>query len=165
MEITLTIAGKETRFKKTGGTMKRYKSRFGREWFADLDWIARMQRKVSETAKAGGLDVEDIAEDAPKKKRGKKGAKEESGKQLSEQQLFAVSAAIAQYDSDPFYDMLYEMAKEADPDIPDTVDEWLDTFDDFPFLDVWMQISPMLSREMSVDAKNASAAADNLTEG
>lgn len=150
MEITVTIDGREVRFKKTGGTMRRFKSKFGREWFADLDKIARMQRKVAETAKAEGLDLEKTAE-----------AKKAAKKEFSEEQVYALSAAIAQYDSDPYYDMLYIMAKEADPDIPDTVEDWLDTFDDFPFLDVWVQVSPMLSREMSVDPKNGSAAAAN----
>ena len=84
-----------------------------------------------------------------------------SSRSISEEQMYALSAAIAQYDSDPYYDMLYIMAKEADPDIPDTVEEWLDTFDDFPFLDVWVKVSPMISREMSIDPKNGSAAAAN----
>ena len=54
MEITVTVDGRDVRFKKTGGTMRRYKSMFGREWFADLDRIARMQRKAAEAAKAEG---------------------------------------------------------------------------------------------------------------
>lgn len=149
MEIKVTIDGREVRFKKTGGTMRRYKSMFGREWFADLDRIARMQRKAAEVAKAEGYDVDKKKPDT-KKKTGKKDAEEE----LSDQQVFALSAALTQFDSDPYYDMLYIMAKEADPDIPDNVDDWLDTFDDFAFLDVWAKVSPMLSREMSVDAKN-----------
>ena len=149
MEIKVTIDDREVRFKKTGGTMRRYKSMFGREWFADLDRIARMQRKAAEVAKAEGYDVDKKKPDT-KKKTGKKDAEED----LSDQQVFALSAAIAQFDSDPYYDMLYIMAKEADPDIPDNLDDWLDTFDDFAFLDVWAKVSPMLSREMSVDAKN-----------
>ena len=149
MEITVTVDGRDVRFKKTGGTMRRYKSMFGREWFADLDRIARMQRKAAEAAKAEGYDIDDSD---TKKKSGKKAGKEDK---LSDQQIFALSAAIAQYDSDPYYDMLYIMAKEADQNIPDTVDEWLDTFDDFSFLDVWVKVSPMLSREMNVDPKNA----------
>lgn len=149
MEIKVTIDDREVRFKKTGGTMKRYKAMFGREWFADLDRIARMQRKAAEVAKAEGYDVDKKKPDT-KKKNGKKDAEEE----LSDQQVFALSAALTQFDSDPYYDMLYIMAKEADPDIPDNVDDWLDTFDDFAFLDVWAKVSPMLSREMSVDAKN-----------
>ena len=150
MEIKVTIDDREVRFKKTGGTMRRYKSMFGREWFADLDRIARMQRKAAEVAKAEGYDVDKKKPDT-KKKTGKKDAEEE----LSDQQVFALSAALSQFDSDPYYDMLYIMAKEADPDIPDNVDDWLDTFDDFAFLDVWAKVSPMLSREMSVDPKNA----------
>lgn len=151
MEITITIDDREVRFKKTGGTMRRYKSMTGREWFADLDRIARMQRRAAEAAKAEGYDIDEAD---TKKKSGKK-AKDIKEEELSDQQIFALSAAIAQYDSDPYYDMLYIMAKEADPAIPDNVEEWLDTFDDFAFLDVWAKVSPMLSREMSVDPKNA----------
>ena len=157
MEITVTIAGRETTFKKTGGTMRRFKSKFGREWFAELDKIARMQRKVAEAAKAGGIDLE-------KANVKKKGGKKQSEEEFTTEQLFALSSAIAQYDSDPYYDMLYIMAKEADPQIPDTVEDWLDTFDDFPFLDVWGKVSPMLSREMTIDPKNGSAAAANPAE-
>lgn len=149
MEITVTIAGKETRFKKSGGTMRRFKSKFGREWFAELDKIARMQRRAAEAAKAEGYDL--TKPEPAKKKTGKKKAAEED---LTDTQVFALSAAIAQYDSDPYYDMLYIMAKEANPDIPDSVEEWLDSYDDFPFLEVWAKVSPMLSREMTVDAKN-----------
>lgn len=146
MEIRVTIAGKETAFKKSGGTMRRYKSMFGREWFADLDKIARMQRRAADAMKAEGIDPEKTDS---KKKRGK------GTDEMTDEQMYALSAAIAQYDSDPYYDMLYTMAKEADPAIPDTVEDWLDTFDDFAFLEVWAKVSPMLSRELSVDAKNA----------
>lgn len=148
MEITVTIAGKETTFKKSGGTMRRFKSKFGREWFAELDKIMRMQRKAVQAAKTEGYDI--TKPETAKKKTGKKKADDS----LTDEQVYALSAAIAQYDSDPYYDMLYIMAKEADPSIPDTVEEWLDTFDDFPFIDVWVQVSPMLSREMAVDRKN-----------
>lgn len=150
MEIKVTIDGREVRFKKTGGTMKRYKAMCGREWFADLDRIARMQRRAAEVAKAEGYEI-----DEKKPNTKKKTAKKDTEEDLTDQQVFALSAALTQFDSDPYYDMLYIMAKEADPDIPDNVDDWLDTFDDFAFLDVWAKVSPMLSREMSVDAKNA----------
>lgn len=144
MEIKVTISGREVTFKKTGGTMRRYKAQTGREWFADLDRIARMQRKAAEMLKAANL------EELAKPKRGKKKADA-----LNTDQIYAISGAVASsYDSDPFYDMLFCMAKEADQNIPDNVDEWLDTFDDFAFLEVWAMVSPMLSREMSVDAKN-----------
>lgn len=149
MEIKVTIDGREVRFKKTGGTMKRYKAMCGREWFADLDRIARMQRRAAEVAKANGYEI-----DEKKPNTKKKTAKKDTEEDLTDQQVFALSAALTQFDSDPYYDMLYIMAKEADPDIPDNVDDWLDTFDDFAFLDVWAKVSPMLSREMSVDAKN-----------
>lgn len=149
MEINVTIDGRDVKFKKTGGTMKWYKSTFGREWFADLDKISRMQRKAAEVAKAEGYDVDKKKPDT-KKKSGKKDADDE----LSDQEIYALSAALTQFDSDPYYDMLYTMAKEADPGIPDNVNDWLYTFDDFPFLDVWSKVSPMLSREMSVDVKN-----------
>ena len=150
MEITVTIAGREVTFKKSGGTMRRFKSKFGREWFAELDKIARMQRRAAEAAKAEGYDL--TKPESAKKKTTKKKTAEPD---LTDTQVFALSAAIAQYDSDPYYDMLYIMAKEADPSIPDNVQDWLDTFEDFPFLEVWAKVSPMLSREMAVDRKNA----------
>lgn len=146
MEITIQIDNRDVTFKKTGGTMRRYKTMFKRELFADLDRIARMQRKAAAAAKEEGFDAEAY------KKSEKKQSDDEP--ELTENQIFALSAAMTQYDSDPYYDILYCMAKEADSSIPNTVEEWLDTFDDFPFLDVWFQVSPMLSREMSVDAKN-----------
>lgn len=144
MEIKVEIDGREVGFKKSGGTMRRYKAQTGREWFADLDRIARMQRKAAEMLKEAKLD-----ELSKTKKRSKK------AEALNTDQIYAISGAVASsYDSDPFYDMLFCMAREADPTIPNTVDEWLDTFEDFAFLEVWAAVSPMLSREMSVDAKN-----------
>lgn len=146
MEITIQIDGRDVRFKKSGGTMRRYKSMFGREWFADLDRIARMQKKASEQLKKAKLD-------APKTAKGKKKA---ADGELTDDQVYSISAIVAEcYESDPFYDMLYTMAREADPAVPDTVDAWLDSFEDFSFLEVWAAVSPMLSREMKVDPKNA----------
>lgn len=157
MEITVRIDGRDVCFKKTGGTMRRYKSMFGREWFADLDRIARMQRKAADALKKAKLDK--LAADGKKSGKetdGKKSAKAaDAVKALSTDQIYAISGVVAEsYDSEPFYDMLYTMAREADSSVPDTVDAWLDTFDDFAFLEVWASVSPMLSREMSVDAKN-----------
>lgn len=149
MEITVKIDGRDVRFKKTGGTMKRYKTMFGREWFADLDKIGRMQRKAEQEIKNAGIIADDKS-----KKRSKKSDK------LTEDEIFTLSSIIAQYDSDPYYNILYIMAKEADSTIPDTVEDWLDTFEEFEFIEVFNQVSPMLSRELKTDAKNVSAAAE-----
>lgn len=39
MDKTITIDGRQVTFRKTGGTMLRYKRQFGRELYADLDKI------------------------------------------------------------------------------------------------------------------------------
>ncbi len=43
MEKTVTIDGKQVRFKATGGTMLRYKLQFGREYLAD---VAQLQKII-----------------------------------------------------------------------------------------------------------------------
>lgn len=152
MEMTVKIDERDVRFKKTGGTMRRYKTTFGREWFADLNLIGKMQKKASEALKSKGMLGDDT-----KKKRGKKSDK------LTDDEIETLSSIISQYDSDPYYNILYIMAKEADPTIPDTVEDWLDTFEEFEFIEVFNQIAPMLSRELKTDAKNVSAAAEAET--
>lgn len=62
MDKTITISGKPVRFRKTGGTVLRYKREFGREFNADLAKIAAMQSviggKDKKAAAAAALSVE-----------------------------------------------------------------------------------------------------------
>lgn len=43
MEKTLTIDGKQIRFKHTGGTLMRYRNQFNSEFFADLTALSEAQ--------------------------------------------------------------------------------------------------------------------------
>ena len=43
MEKTLTIDGKQIRFKHTGGTLMRYRNQFNSEFFADLSALGTAQ--------------------------------------------------------------------------------------------------------------------------
>lgn len=62
MDKTIIIAGKPVRFRKTGGTVLRYKRQFGREFNADLAKIAAMQSviggKNKKAAAAAALCIE-----------------------------------------------------------------------------------------------------------
>lgn len=54
MEKTLTIDGKQVRFKSTGATPKRYKAQFGTDFFADLmkmEGLNKIKNKKQPTAK------------------------------------------------------------------------------------------------------------------
>lgn len=49
MEKTLTIDGKQVRFKSTAATVLRYKAQFGRDLFADLIKMASITSDVKES--------------------------------------------------------------------------------------------------------------------
>ena len=48
----------------------------------------------------------------------------------------------------PIYDILYVLAKTADPNIPDIYD-WLDSFEEFPVVDIMDEIMPLISASFS----------------
>lgn len=47
MDKTIVIAGRQVTFRKTGGTVLRYKRQFGREFFSDLEKILAMRKAIS----------------------------------------------------------------------------------------------------------------------
>lgn len=61
---------------------------------------------------------------------------------------------MEKFDMDYMYSMLHVMARAADKSVPADVLDWLDTFDDFDVIGIFVQLLPMLSGEMAVDAKN-----------
>lgn len=56
---------------------------------------------------------------------------------------------------DPFYDIVWIMAKTADQTIPDLL-PWLDTFEDFPILDIFGDLQELVLA--CLQTKNFSAA-------
>lgn len=60
---------------------------------------------------------------------------------------------------DYMYDMLHIMARAADKSIPADIVDWLDGFNDFPVVQIFIEILPLLNNEMQISRKNLSAAA------
>lgn len=56
------------------------------------------------------------------------------------------------------YDILHVMAKSADKEIEADVLDWLDTFNEFPVIQIFCELLPMISQEMEIDEKNVSTA-------
>lgn len=95
MEKTISIDGRDVKFKATASTIRQYRARFGRDLLMDF------QKLQNETNKGETLSVDTLT---------------------------------------IFENLAYTMAKQADPDIPDTADEWLDGFDMFSIYIVLPQI-------------------------
>lgn len=124
MDKTLTISGKKVIFRKTGGTVLRYKRAFGREFNDDLQKIASLYRFA-------GKETDEM-----------------SDSEKSE----LVNAALG-VETEWMYDMAYIMAQQADPSITDELD-WLDGFDDFNPLEVFSELMELIYDEQKVSAKN-----------
>lgn len=125
MDKTLTISGKKVVFRKTGGTVLRYKRAFGREFNDDLQKIANLYRFT-------GKDTETMTE---------------------AEKAELVSAALG-VETEWMYDMAFIMAQQADPSITDELD-WLDGFDDFNPLEVFSELMELIYDEQKVSPKNA----------
>lgn len=157
MEITIKISGRDVTFKKNGATMLLYKQLFGREYFADLT-------KIIKSKKAMGAAERVSDANKPKKSKAKT-SKEKPVDDMSDEELIEIAEQLESIDLDVYYNILYVLAKAADPTITDQI-AWLSSFDDFDVISIFNTVSPMLARELGVDAKNGSpAAAATAQEG
>lgn len=120
MEKTVTVGGREVRFKATGGIGYRYKAQFGREYLADA------------------MMLEGFAASAHTVKR--------HGKELTEYDYTKLNLEL-------LYNLLWTLAKTADDSIPPP-QEWLDSFDAFPVMDVYSQVRDILEANLRTDGKN-----------
>lgn len=55
-------------------------------------------------------------------------------------------------DFDMFYNLLWVHAKTADKSIPEPI-EWLDQFDEFPLMDIFIEIQGLLMKSMQTTKK------------
>lgn len=62
---------------------------------------------------------------------------------------------MSETDFEYMYSMLHIMARAADKNIPADMLDWLYEFDDFPVLQIFCELLPMINGEMAVDRKNA----------
>ncbi|SMO55067.1 hypothetical protein [Melghirimyces algeriensis] len=109
MEKTLTIDGKEVRFKSTAATPLRYKAQFGKDFFAEIFKLESLEKLMK--PKSGKLKAEDFS----------------------------------LVDFDVLYNIVWTMAKTADPKIPDPI-TWLDGFDEFPLMEIFPELQDMIVR-------------------
>lgn len=128
MDKTIFICGKPVVFRKTAGTMLRYKRQFGRELLPDLIKIYNLFPTLRQYA--GKTD------------------------ELPEDDKIALAKIILGTETEWMYDIAYIMAQQADPSITDEI-EWLDSFDDFNIMSIFVQLMPMLQAESAVSPKNA----------
>lgn len=128
MDKTIIICGKPVVFRKTAGTMLRYKRQFGRELLPDLIKIYNLFPTLRQYA--GKTD------------------------ELPEDDKIALAKIILGTETEWMYDIAYIMAQQADPSITDEI-EWLDSFDDFNIMSIFVQLMPMLQAESAVSPKNA----------
>lgn len=122
------ISGQPVVFRKTAGTMMRYKRQFGRELSPDL---AKIYDMLPILAQYTG-----------------------SGEEMTEEQKMTAAKLVMSLETEYMYDVAYIMAQQADPSIHDQL-EWLDRFDNMNILEVFVQLLPLIQGEQMVSRKNA----------
>lgn len=128
MDKTIIISGRPVVFRKTAGTMLRYKRQFGRELYPDL------------------IKIYDLFPILRQYTDGKN--------EMTEAQKVEIAKVMLGTETEWMYDILYIMAQQAEPSIRDEL-EWLDSFDDFNVFDVFIQLMPLIQMEQQVAPKNA----------
>lgn len=99
MEKTVIVSGKEVRMRATALIPRLYRIRFGRDMISDMNRLMKAYKKAS-----------NLPADATEEEK-------------QDAQLSAVDLTI-------FEDVAYMMVRHAgDTDVPDTPEEWMDSFD------------------------------------
>lgn len=111
-ERTITISGKEVKFRQSAAIPRIYRMRFGRDIFTDLSNLEKKVKTNKDQRGGSQLDVESL---------------------------------------EVFENVAFIMARHADPEIPDNVDEWLEQFDIFSIYEVLPQILEMWNTNMKTD--------------
>lgn len=129
MDKTIIIGGKPVVFRKTAGTMLRYKRQFGRELYPDLMRIYDLMPMLQEYA--GGKDDQE----------------------LTKEQKLSLAKVFLSVETEWMYDIAYIMAQQADPTITDEI-TWLDSFDDLNILYLFIELMPLIQMEQKASPKN-----------
>ena len=127
MDKTIIISGRPVVFRKTAGTMLRYKRQFGRELYPDLIKIYDLFPLLQEYT---------------------------DSKYMTDAQKVDLAKVMLGTETEWMYDIAFIMAQQADTSIRDEL-EWLDSFDDFNIFEVFMQLMPLIQMEQKVSPKNA----------
>lgn len=129
MDKTIIIGGNPVVFRKTAGTMLRYKRQFGRELYPDLMRIYDLMPMLQEYA--GGKDDQE----------------------LTKEQKLSLAKVFLGVETEWMYDIAYIMAQQADPTITDEI-TWLDSFDDLNILYLFIELMPLIQMEQKASPKN-----------
>ena len=127
MDKTIIISGRPVVFRKTAGTMLRYKRQFRRELYPDLIKIYDLFPLLQEYT---------------------------DSKDMTDAQKVDLAKVMLGTETEWMYDIAFIMAQQADTSIRDEL-EWLDSFDDFNIFEVFMQLMPLIQMEQKVSPKNA----------
>lgn len=125
MEKVITIDGRQVNFKSTGAFLLRYKEQFHRDAIKD---IYRMQNAIEE--------VEEIVVN-------EQGEEEK----ITKSEVKNIDAL----DLDVFFNLIWTLAKTADKKIPPPM-EWLDTFGEFPLMDIIPEVIDLVYSSISSSA-------------
>lgn len=128
MEKTLTIDGREVRFKATAGLSYRYFNQFGTEYISDL---AKLQ-EFYETAKIKEIEIDD---DGISRK------------------IQTYSGDYNKFSDRFMYNVVWVLAKTADSSVPDPL-TWYDSFDFFDIAEVYGQLQDIISGNNKTVSKN-----------
>ena len=140
MDKTIIISGQPVVFRKTAGTMMRYKRQFGRELSPDLAKIYDIIPLLTQYTGEEAAQTEDLTQ-------------EQRDEQKKARDIAAAKLVLS-IETEYMYDIAYIMAQQADPSIKDEM-EWLDRFDSMNIMDVFIQLLPLIQSEQRVSPKNA----------
>lgn len=127
MEKTIEISGKKVRLKTSGAFPLRYKAQFHKDYFKELVKLVPL------------LKVYEKVEKSKSKKN----------------ELQNMVDAMNLIDFELFYNIVWTMAKTADPSIPEPL-EWLDQFETFPIIEILPQMQEMMTAMIATE-KNLQA--------
>lgn len=99
MERSIMVGNSEIKFRASAIIPRRYRFKFGRDMISDMNQLCKNFKKASAVLKEDATDEE-----------------------KKEAQLSVMDLTI-------FENVAYILAKQADPSLPDTPDEWLDSID------------------------------------
>ena len=122
MQKTITIDGREVKFKASASLVYRYKAQFGKDL---LDIIMPFISAIASAQASGEGELD----------------------------LGAVLGGADGMEIADVYNIIWVMAKTANPDIPEPID-WYDSFDEFPAIEIGQELIDILIPSMITTEKS-----------
>ena len=136
MDKVLTIDGKEVGFRASALTPRLYRHKFGRDIVRDLNQLRKAYNKAMQ---AKGL--EKPPEDAP-----------EDVKTAYENAI--QDAQMSVVDLEIFENTAWIMARQYDPTVPDSPDDWLENFAVFSIYEILPEIIKLWQLNQEITSKS-----------